>query len=192
MHLADPDYLEATIDAMRDRGIELAPGLTEEQLGAAESAHGFRFPPDLRAFLGRALPIGDRFPDWRDPTSELILDFLDWPAHSMCFDIEHNTFWFPAWGPRPDDLEAAQTRAREAVRAAPFLIPIFGHRYLPAAPCEAGNPVFSVYQTDIIYYGFDLTSYWAHEFEIPNPFPVPQAPREIEFWTEIALGAGEL
>ena len=103
----------------------------------------------------------------------------------MCFDVEHNSFWLTAWGPRPDSLENAQARAREAVRSAPFLIPIFCHRYLPAWPCEAANPVFSVYQTDIIYYGFDLPSYLFAEFGVPNPFPVPAKPREVEFWSEL-------
>lgn len=103
----------------------------------------------------------------------------------MCFDIEHDSFWLPAWGPKPGTSEAAQAMARRAVRAAPFLIPVFSHRYLPASPCEAGNPVFSVYQTDIIYYGFDLPSYLSAEFEVPNPYPVPESPKEIEFWSEL-------
>lgn len=33
------------------RGITLAPGLSDAELDAAERLHGFRFPPDLRAFL---------------------------------------------------------------------------------------------------------------------------------------------
>jgi hypothetical protein len=49
----------------------------------------------------------------------------------------------------------------------------------------AGNPVFSVYQTDVIYYGFDLPSYLFEEFGVPNPFPRPERPREIELWSEL-------
>lgn len=170
---------------MRARGIEFSSGLSSDELDTAERTHGFRFPSDLRALLEFALPVGDRFPDWRKPSSEFILDRLCWPADSICFDIEHSTFWLREWDLRPDALEAAQTKAREAVRAAPFLIPVFAHRYLPAHPCEAGNPVFSVYQTDIIYYGFDLPSYLFAEFKVQNPFPVRHLPREIEFWGEM-------
>ena len=122
--------------------------------------------------------------------SGLIQDQLAWPADGMCFDIEHNAFWLPAWGPKPDSLEEAAARARHAVRVAPFLIPICGHRYLPAEPCESGNPVFSVHQTDIIYYGLDLPSYLLAEFDAPNPFAVPDSPREIEFWSELERLSG--
>jgi hypothetical protein len=180
-----PEYLEVVVNTLRDQGARVAPGLTQSELTAAEAMHGFRFPSDLRALLEHTLPEGDRFPDWRSPDSSFIADRLAWPADSMCFDIEHDGFWLPAWGPLPETLEAAWARAREAVRAAPFLIPVYGHRYLPAVPCSAGNPVFSVYQTDIIYYGFDLPSYLAAEFGVPNPFPVPDEAREIEFWSEL-------
>ncbi len=181
----DPNYFDTAVRAMRDRGVEFAPGLTAHQVRTAEAEYGFRFPPDLCAFLEHALPLGERFPDWRSPGSEFIRDRLAWPADSMCFDIEHNTFWLPAWGPKPESMEEAHAKARQAVRSAPLLIPVFGHRYLPALPCEPGNPVFSVYQTDIIYYGLDLSSYLFAEFDVPNPFPVPDSPREIEFWSDL-------
>jgi hypothetical protein len=89
------------------------------------------------------------------------------------------------WGEKPQTLEAACAIARRAVAEAPILIPIYGHHYLPAEPSEAGNPVFSVYQTDIICYGFDLPSYLAVEFGVSNPYPLPESPREISFWSEL-------
>lgn len=178
------EYLATAVNAMRARGIDFPPGLTGREIERAQSAHGFRFPPDLRMFLECALPVGERFPDWREPKSNFMLDRLAWPADGMCFDIEHNAFWLPEWGSRPRSLAVAQARAREAVGAAPFLVPVYGHRYLPAAPCEPGNPIFSVYQTDIIFYGLDLPSYLFAEFNVPNPYPVPEAPRDIEFWTQ--------
>jgi hypothetical protein len=181
----DSDYLESAVKSMRDRGVKFATGLTAEEIAAAEAEHGFRFPSDIRAFLENALPVGERFPDWRSPSTEFIRDRLAWPADSICFDVEHNAFWLPAWGLVPGSLAEAHARVRQAVRAAPFLIPIFGHRYLPALPCDSGNPVFSVYQTDIIYYGLDFPSYLFAEFGVPNPFPVPEFPREIEFWSEL-------
>src|SRR5262245_7050396 len=179
------DYLTVAVKTMRDRGIEFAPGLSAEEIAAAEVEHGFRFPSDLRAFLESALPVSESFPDWRSPSMEFIKDRLEWPADGICFDVEHNTFWLPAWGVMPDSLEEAQAKARQAIRAAPLLIPVYGHRYLPASPCTSGNPVFSVYQTDIIYYGVDFPSYLLAEFGVPNPFPVPDFPREIEFWSEL-------
>ena len=61
----DPAYLESVVRAMRDRGVEFATGLTASQIATAEAEYGFRFPADLRALLEHALPLGERFPDWR-------------------------------------------------------------------------------------------------------------------------------
>lgn len=178
-------YLDSVVQTMRAAGIRFAPGLSTAEIEGAESAHGFRFPPDLRRLLSHALPEGEPFPNWREPGSAFILDRLSWPADSICFDIEHDNFWFPAWGERPAELGDAKLQARTALRSAPFLIPIFGHRYLPATPCAAGNPVFSVYQTDTIYYGFDLPHYLHSEFGVDNPFELRDAPVHIEFWSDL-------
>lgn len=43
-------------------------------------------------------------------------------------------------------------------------IVVIEHRYLLASPCEAGNPVLSIYQSDIIIYGVDLHDYFLTEF----------------------------
>src|SRR5207245_1362409 len=45
------------------------------------------------------------------------------------------------------------------------LIPVCSQRYLPDDPPLAGNPVFSIYQTDIIIYGRNLWDYFRHEFD---------------------------
>ncbi|HEX6813989.1 MAG TPA: SMI1/KNR4 family protein [Planctomycetota bacterium] len=179
------DWLESVVAVMQSQGIGFAAGLSDAEISRAEAAHRFRFPADLRALLQHAQPMGDRFPDWREPESAFILDRLSWPADSMCFDIEHDAFWMPEWGRRPEDLGAANAVARAAVRKAPFLIPVFAHRYLPAMPLRPGNPIFSVWQTDIIYYGFDLASWLEKEFGVPNPLPAPSGPREIELWSEL-------
>jgi hypothetical protein len=41
---------------------------------------------------------------------------------------------------------------------------LISHRYLPEKSHEPGNPVFSVYQADVIYYGADLIDYFEREF----------------------------
>ncbi|WP_256021788.1 hypothetical protein [Paenibacillus kribbensis] len=95
---------------------------------------------------------------------EVIQQRLNWPLEGMIFDIEQHVFWPPEWGERPaDSAEAVDICKREFLRV-PKLIPINGHRYIPEQPCKAGNPVFSVYQTDIIVYGEDLQDYFQHEF----------------------------
>jgi hypothetical protein len=167
-------------------GVTLTPGLTEAELTRAEALHEFRFPPDLHSLLSLAFPVGERFPDWRDPESEQIRKYLAWPLEGIQFDIEHNGFWWEPWGPRPEDLGEAFEIARVRVEEAPRLIPVYGHRYLPAEPDLPGNPVFSVYQTDIILYGVDLRSYLASEFGVATASgSVLPEPRRIRFWTDL-------
>lgn len=171
---------------LTDAGVTVAPGLTEAELDRAESVIGARFPPDLRSFLSEGLPVGGRFPDWRGPDSTDIRRQLDWPFEGMAFDIKNNAFWLDAWGARPSELPEAIRIARAVVAEAPRLIPIAGHRYIPAEPELAGNPVFSVYQTDIIYYGSDLATYLRHEFHrISHVDAVREEMRRIRFWSDL-------
>jgi hypothetical protein len=171
---------------LESHGVELAPGLSAAELSAAEERVGCRFPPDLRSFLGAALPSGTRWPDWRVPYSPFIADRLAWPTEGIEFDIRNNVFWWPAWGAQPDHLDQAVEVMREQIRGAPKLIPIFGHVYLPAAPEAAGNPVLSVYQTDIIYGGRNLGDY-LRRFGNSEGWELPRCDevRKIWFWSEL-------
>jgi hypothetical protein len=90
-----------------------------------------------------------------------------WLWEGLQFDVEHNGLWPPSWGPQPNTLAAQSVRVRELVEAAPRLIPVFGHRYLLAEPCAADNPVFSVWQADIVVYGANLRDYLLFEFTGP-------------------------
>jgi hypothetical protein len=50
--------------------------------------------------------------------------------------------------------------------------------------------VFSIYQTDVIYYGDDLVDYIAREFHVPPLYPSPVVGRRrIPFWSDLAEGA---
>lgn len=174
------------VDRLRTRGVAFEAGLTDAEVAAVELRFGFQFPPDLRAFLQTALPSGRKFPDWRSGDEVVLRNWLDSPGRGIVFDIEHNQFWLPEWGPRPKTLERAKQRAEELVAAAPRLIPIYSHRMIPASPSLNGNPVFSVHQTDIIVYGLDLEDYLVHEFllseeEIEN-WRIPRGSRPIAFW----------
>jgi hypothetical protein len=80
------------------------------------------------------------------------------------FDVEHNRLWLSGWGAKPSTLSAQKEHVRASVTAAPRMIPVIGHRYLLAEPCQSGNPVFSIYQSDIIEYGPDLRTYFLREF----------------------------
>jgi hypothetical protein len=176
--------IQRLVKIMRDASVSFAEGLTDAETASAEQRYGFRFPPDLRALLQYALPISKGFPDWRNGNEEAIRERLDWPLVSMCFDIEHNVFWLDSWGAKPADLAEAFAIARREVAKAPRLIPIMGHRYIPDEPQLAGNPIFSVYQTDIIYYGADLSDYIINEFTHRHLSP-DEPNRYIRFWSDL-------
>lgn len=178
-------------------GTQVERGLTPGELDEAESRFGVRFPPDLKDLLRFGLPTGEKWPHWRaamrapeGPAAVGLHASLAWPLEGMLFDVEHNSFWDPEWGPKPTTLAEAIRRATAAVRAAPTLVPVFAHRYLPDDPCIAGNPVLSVYQTDVIVYGRDLHSYFRAESGSKDP-ELSAGARPIRSWTRWMNAAWE-
>lgn len=176
------DTWSGIVAQLREHGIEFEVGLTESEVAATEACFGFRFPPDLRAFLQTALPRGKKFPDWRSGDRAALREWLELPLQGILFDIEHNGFWLEEWAPVPQTLAEAARIASDLVVAAPVLIPIYAHRMMATEPHAAGNPVFSVHQTDIIYYGFDLADYLRHDFHLGGREPWPENIRPIRFW----------
>ncbi|MEM7228140.1 MAG: SMI1/KNR4 family protein [Planctomycetota bacterium] len=168
-------------------GYGYAPGLTADEFAAIEDACGFRFPPDLRALLERILPVGATFPKWRGLTADDFQRQQDWLIDGILFDVlePEFQFWLPAWGDRPLDDGEAELVVRAAFDAAPTLLPVYAHRFIPTTPAESGNPVFSVMQTDIIVYGSSLPNYFRREFGIPSSSRPWGATRTIPFWTDI-------
>ena len=179
----DSAYLDTLAEALDSRPEvqRLDPGLTDAEIESVQDRFGFQFPPDLRSVLQRFLPVGQNFPDWRGGSVFDLLARLVWPLEGILFDLRHG-LWLAEWGEKPLDSEEAKELVRRIVSGAPILVPIFSHRYLPAEPLLAGNPVFSVYQTDIVYYGNDLASYFQKEFGVALPDWAASKPRPIRFW----------
>lgn len=176
----------AEIETLRRKRVSLSPGLTHRETSAVEVFLGVQLPPDLVSFLQSVLPLGSRFPNWRKLDTPELNAQLEAPFQGIAFDIEHNAFWWPTWGARPLQVHDAIAIAREQLAKEPPLVPVFGHRYLPAAPQVAGNPVISVHQTDIIYYGSDLRRYIAREFgSLTHTEAIAGPRRRIHFWSDI-------
>lgn len=168
-------------------GVKFGDGLSNFEIEIAEDKYEFKFPPDLKEFLQFALPMGEKWIDWRNGDEKKIKTRFEWVSEGFCFDIEHNGFWLKSWGDKPNNLESAFETAKSEIAKAPKLIPIFSHRFIPDRPTESGNPIFSVYQTDIIIYGENLPIYLQNEF--PYYFGERQSAentedKEIEFWSE--------
>jgi hypothetical protein len=157
-----------------------AEGYTQSELDAAQDKYGLVFPPDLVALLRDRRPILGY--DWRADDRE-IRSALEWPLEGLLFDVEHNALWEPEWGERPRTVNARSEVVARVVSGAPKLIPLVSHRYLPSEPNEAGNPVLSIYQSDIICYGSDLADYFEREFGDPSR-DLQQPIKRIRFWSD--------
>lgn len=198
------------------QGTRWLGGLDEQEIVSIEQRYQMHFPPDYRLFLqilhsvDRPM-VGARFTDgntmvphttpsfynWQTDTTSIQAAY-EWLVHGLVFEVQHNDLWLPGWGAKPSTLEKQEAQVRDLVNAAPKLLPVFSHRYLLAEPCEAGNPVFSIYQSDMVIYGEDLHSYFLHEFGdllgIERPAdsrqkqPSLEPYRSIPFWGEILWG----
>jgi hypothetical protein len=156
-------------------------GYTQTELDDAQQKFDLLFPPDLVALLRERRPLQGH--DWTDEAA--IRSMLAWPFDGLLFDVENNDLWWPEWGEKPASPEARAEVLRSVVSRAPKLIPLISHRYLPAEPHESGNPVFSVYQSDVIHYGADLADYFEREFAGHSHRPWPDQIKRIPFWSEL-------
>ncbi|MFZ2539073.1 MAG: hypothetical protein WAX04_09240 [Oscillospiraceae bacterium] len=179
---------ENIIMKLEKMGVIFTEGLQKQEFVDIERYYKITFPPDLNAFLSTALPISNEFINWRDCSEgniNRIKDRLGWPLEGMIFDIEHNSFWYSKWGAKPNDLSKSIEMCKEEFNKVPKLIPVCSHRYIPSEPNEVGNPIFSVYQTDIIYYGENLLTYLEVEFHLKNYEEIDlDSIKKIRFWSD--------
>jgi hypothetical protein len=174
-------------------------GLSDEEIARIESHFHFVFPPDLRFFLQTALPISSYFVNWRAEPDELETWFARL-IDGVLFDVQSNTFWHRKWGPRPEATSTALRFAKEQLANAPHMIPIGDPvfaKYLPTIPNAAGNPVFSIRQTDALHAGRDLADFlqWYsrpnESFDRDEEQGISPTPpycddyRFIPFWTDL-------
>ncbi len=166
-------------------GTQWQIGLDEPRIDALELHWGLKFPRDYRQFLSVLnapdrgvysvgwsddppydLREGDDSPsyfDWQKD-DEAIIDALNWPLGGLLFQVEESSLWLDSWGERPSKVTDVRKKVAQLVATAPMLIPITGHRYLLANSLDAGNPVLSVYGSDIICYGSNLKNFLLLEF----------------------------
>jgi hypothetical protein len=183
------------------RECRIDPGLTDAEIARVEGEFGFEFADDHRAFLAAGLPLSvpyddppgvirtnsDPWPNWRDGDPEVLRERLNWPVEGLLFDVEHNVYWDAAWGERPEDRSQALEIARHNLADVPKLVPLYGHRFLPAGHGTYGHLVLSVWQTDIICYGADLSDYIEREFGAPQQTlnDATKGPRAtVAFWRD--------
>lgn len=167
--------------------MQLERGLSDRELSRVQDRLGFTFGPEHRELLQLAMPVGRSWPDWRNDPEDELRGRLDGPIEGVVFDVHNNGFWPASWGHRPDSHDDREREARARLADVPRLVPVFSHRCLPSGAQFAPSPVFSVHQTDVIFYGDNLLDYVAHEFMVPPLHP--SARSHVPFWSNLAEGA---
>ncbi|MFT3705540.1 MAG: hypothetical protein QM802_24435 [Agriterribacter sp.] len=178
------------INLLAHKGVLFEKGLSDLEVTQVQEKFQILFPPDLKLLLQTQLPISDRFVNWRQGLSdnevaENIVDRLNWPLDGILWDLR-NDAWLSIWGDKPKKHEDKVAIIKSCYSQVPKMVPIYSHRYIPSDPDNSGNPIFSIHQTDIIYYGFDLATYFSHEFyfELNDSFRIIDRPiRQIKFWS---------
>ncbi|KAF8377544.1 hypothetical protein HHK36_030926 [Tetracentron sinense] len=165
---------DKVISHLHSSGITVQNGLSDAEFARAEAEFGFAFPPDLRAVLYAGLPVGPGFPDWRAASGARLHLHASFylPIAAISLQVARKAFWPKSWGPRPSDPEKALRIARNALKRAPLLIPVYNHCYIPCNPHLAGNPVFFVDENRIFCCGLDLSNFFEREslFQIDDPY----------------------
>ncbi|ERM93451.1 hypothetical protein AMTRI_Chr04g184440 [Amborella trichopoda] len=148
---------------LRNSGVTVHRGLSDDEFTRIEAEFGFTFPPDLRGILREGLPVGPGFPDWRSGGAHQLRMALNLPVAGISYQVAQGKFWSKSWGSRPSDPEQAVKIARLALKKVPLLVPLFGHCYIPCNPCLAGNPVLFVNKNLSFFCGLDLADFFDRE-----------------------------
>lgn len=192
------NQINILINLLSNKGVKFAHGLSDDEVFQIEQKFNIQFPPDLKAFLQTKLPINRSFVNWRlglrsKSESDLIKEKFKRILEGILFDIEVNGFWLRAWGEKPNNLNECFEITKRHYKNYPKMIPICSHRYIASLPHKTDNPIFSIWQTDIVYYGYNLADYLKNEFSLtlPKDFNIPSTPKRIAFWSDLADGLDE-
>ncbi len=162
-------------------------GMDKEQIKDIEHKYQIQFTEDHRLFLqilhtlDRKEPISYTtsfeedaeviheelpfFYNWHTD-EDAIQKYLKWPYDTILQDVlGSNNVWLKSWGKRPKDQEAITQIFDAWYQKAPQLIPLTSHRFMVSTPKTMGNPVLSVYGSDIVVYGWDLRLYLLNTLE---------------------------
>jgi hypothetical protein len=178
-------------------------GMREEEIDGAEAKYSVKFTPDHREFL-KILHTIDRqeiivhtsisaeedvklvkrpfFYNWMEDEKE-IRDRLEWPCQTILQDITgRSKFWIDSWGKCPDDPEEREAVFIRFYKDAPKLLPLTSHRFLVSEPVQPGNPVLSVWGSDIIIYGWTLRTFLIDNFLAELDLLEPYYDEEEKVW----------
>ena len=178
---------EGIIDQLKQKGVEFAIGLSDEELCWIEHKYEITFPKDLRSFYKEALPISRGFYNWRDKCNENVLSIKNAMKMPVKGIVENSDEidWSEEWGEEPSNFNERKKIIENMVLEAPKLIPIFSHRYMASISSES-LPIFSIYGTDIICFAKNISDYFLVEFKIKqNSIFMNNEVSYIPFWSDL-------
>lgn len=174
------------VNMLKLNSVEFDEGLSEQEIIKIEQEYNINFPKELQEFYYTALPVSKGFYNWRDfkPANvQYIKDSINRPFKDI-YELANEVYWCDEWGDEPNESERADA-IRERLRKAPALIPIYLHRYIPTINLEP-TPIFSIHDTDIIYYGENLKSYFEIEFGNKKQSDINFAIiKDVPFWSDL-------
>ncbi len=167
-------------------------GAPRSKLDEIESYLGHSLPEDLAYLAQHTLDPNGLALRWLQGPAA-IEEFEDWVRQGLLFDIEQAALWLADWGPRPESPAERLELFEAEFESWPKLLPLDGHRAIPASPVEAGNPVFSVMQSDIIYYGTTLADWMSLDLTLDGrgdyaKHNAVEHVRHIPIWSDFAEG----
>lgn len=172
---------------LKDKGIKFDKGMSLQEISKIEKFYDISFPVELKKLYSINLPVSEGFYNWRDMSKEnmkQIKQALELPLQGLQSDLESGYFWCEDWGNQPLDMKTAQNILLRKYNMAPKLVPIFSHRYIPFIPNDLNIPIFSIVQSDIIYYGRNLISYLEVEFKLKQYNNNDITGKYIDFWSD--------
>jgi len=179
----------AIIEKLEEKGVSFESGMSQKDILETEEYYSISFPVEMKEFFISGLPVSSGFYNWRNTSSmntSLIRSALKMPIEGLLSDFRNGDLWCEKWGLKPERDEDAIEILLARFKRAPEMIPIYAHRYMPSIPGCDNVPVFSIMQSDIIYYGTDLISYLEIEFGLKQYNDILQASfRQIEFWSDL-------
>lgn len=173
------------IQKLKAVGISFDEGLSNDEFAQIETTLGFRFPAEIRCFLACALPVGDRFYNWRDLSDANVQRFRSFSLSiedAFLFDIKNNFDDLRAMlGERFSEMEdpdAFSKAVLDYLHRSTKLIPFYAHRCF----FDGMNnmPIVSFWQpTDTIFYGESFEDYLKTEF-LGKQHSIKQIPAQIK------------
>lgn len=179
--------IQNIVDLLISKNIQVEKGLSALEINLIEKKFNFVFPPDLKELLEIILPVDKDFANWRKAIQDdaFIQDRFLHIEDGFVFDALNNNFWKENWGIKSENEENIRAVIRNELMKVPKMIPIYSHRYIPSEPFKSGNPIFSIYQTDIIIYGKNLKDYFFREFDNNKNEILLNEVKLIPFWSDL-------